>query len=182
MEGSKRRGRPGRHNEEITHKLDLLQEPPNSSQISDGRWTYHNPVDLNPNATAIRITVPQSDDEFTNLYGAVLVLTISVINADGSDLDNDTSNVTVYQAYHGDMLFQFTQLRVNNKATECIDIYGVLWYIRNLLGMMPTAKRKRLECGGGLRTARGVDNSTGVAAETERKMSMFKNTGPAVKV
>ena len=74
MEGSKRRGRKRRHDEEITHKLDLLQEPPNSSQISGGRWTYHNPVDLNPKATDIRITIPRSDDEFTDLFGAVLII------------------------------------------------------------------------------------------------------------
>ena len=129
MGGSKKRGRKRRHNEEITHKLDLLQEPPNSPQISGRRWTYHNPVDLNPNATDIRITVPQSDDEFIDLYDAALVITLSVINADGSDLDDDTSNVTVYQADHGDILFQLAQLRINNTATGYIDSYGVLGYI-----------------------------------------------------
>ncbi|MEL7523232.1 MAG: hypothetical protein AAGJ80_16730, partial [Cyanobacteria bacterium J06553_1] len=92
MEGTKRRTRRRRQDEEITHKLDLLQEPPNSSQVSGGRWTYHNPVDLNPNATDIRITVPRSDDEFTDLFGAVLIVTLSVINTDGSDLDNDINN------------------------------------------------------------------------------------------
>ena len=79
MEGSKRIGRKRRRNEEITHKLDLLHEPPNSSQLSGGRWIYHNPVDLNPNATHIRITIPQSDEEFTNLFGAVLIITLSVV-------------------------------------------------------------------------------------------------------
>ena len=94
-------------------------------------------MDLNPNATDIRITVPRSDDEFTDLYGAVLIVTLSVINADGTDLDNDTNNVAVNQADHGDMLFQSGELRINNTATEYIDSYGVLGYIQNLLGMMP---------------------------------------------
>ena len=73
MEGFERRARRRRRDEEITHKLDLLQEPPNSSQISGGWWTYHNPADLNPNATDIRITIPRSDDELTDLFGAVLL-------------------------------------------------------------------------------------------------------------
>ena len=90
-------------------------------------------MDLNPNATDIRITIPRSDDEFTDLFGAVLIITLSVVNADGSDLDNDINNVTVHQADHGDMLFQAGQLRINNTATEYIDSYGILWYIRNLL-------------------------------------------------
>ena len=74
MEGSKSRTHKRRHDKEITHKLALLQEPPNSSQISGGRWTYHNHVDLNPNATDIRITIPHSDDEFIDLFGAVLII------------------------------------------------------------------------------------------------------------
>ena len=166
MEGSKRRTRKRRHDEEITHKLDLLQEPPNSSQVSGGRWTYHNPVDLNPNATDIRITVPRSDDEFTDLYGAVLIVTLSVINADGTDLDNDTANIGVHQADHGDMLFQSGQLRINNTATEYIDSFGILGYIRNLLGMMPDAKKSRLECEGWFEDrARGSNNAAHTADE-----------------
>ena len=63
----------------FTHKLDLLQEPPNSSQISGGRWTYHNPVDLNQNATAIKITIPRSDNEVTDLFGAILIITLHAV-------------------------------------------------------------------------------------------------------
>ena len=124
MEGSKRRARKRRHDEEITHKLDLLQEPPNSSQVPGGRWTYHNPVDLNPNATDIRITIPRSDDEFTDLYGAVLIVTLSVINADGTDLDTDTANIAVHQADHGYMLFQSGQLRSTSTAMEFLGTFG----------------------------------------------------------
>ena len=134
MEGSKSRTHKRRHDKEITHKLALLQEPPNSSQISGGRWTYHNHVDLNPNATDIRITIPHSDDEFIDLFGAVLIITLSVLNADGSD--------------HGDMLFQAGQLRINTTATEYIDSYGILGYIQTLLGMMPDTKKSCLECEG----------------------------------
>ena len=82
MEGSERRAPRRRHDKEITHKLDLPQEPPNSSHISGGWWTHHNPVDLNLTATDIRITIPCSDDEFTNLFGAVLIITLSVINVE----------------------------------------------------------------------------------------------------
>ena len=42
-------------------------------------------IDLNPDATGIRITIPWSDDEFIDLFGAVLIITLSVVNADGSD-------------------------------------------------------------------------------------------------
>mgnify|MGYP001796360497 CR=1 FL=1 len=56
------------------------------------------------------------------------------------------------------MLFQTGQLRNNNTATEYIDSHGVLGYIRNLLGIMPDAKKKRLECEGWFEdNARGVD-------------------------
>ena len=113
MEYPKRRTRKRRHGEEITHKL------------AGGQWTYHNPVDLNPNATDIRITIPRSDDEFTDLFVAVLIITLSVVNADGSDLDTDINNVAVHQADHSDMLFQAGQLRINNTATEYIESYGV---------------------------------------------------------
>ena len=49
----------------------------------------------NPNATDTRITIPRSDDEFTCLFGTVLIITFSVVNADRSDLDTDINNVTV---------------------------------------------------------------------------------------
>ena len=75
MQGSERLIRKRRHDKEITHKLHLLQEPPNSSQIS-----YHTPVNLNPNANDIRITIPRSDDVFTDLYKAVLIIILSVVN------------------------------------------------------------------------------------------------------
>ena len=65
-------------------------------------------MDLNPNATDIRISIPRSDDEFTDLFGAVLIITLSVVNADDSDLDNDVNNVTVHQADHGDMLSSYS--------------------------------------------------------------------------
>ena len=170
MEGTKRRTRRRRQDEEITHKLDLLQEPPNSSQVSGGRWTYHNPVDLNPNATDIRITVPRSDDEFTDLFGAILIVTLSVVNANGNDLDDNIDNVAVNQADHGDMLFQSGQLRINNTATEYIDSYGVLGYIRNLLGMMPDAKTSRLECEGWFEDrARGGNRGAHAADEKLRR-------------
>ena len=76
MQDSKRRIRKSRYEEEIIHKLDLLQEPPNSSQISGGRWTYRKIVDLNPNAADIRITIRRSDDEFTDLFGTFLIITL----------------------------------------------------------------------------------------------------------
>ena len=142
------------------------------------RWAVDlpQPVDLNPNATDIRITVPRSDDKFTDLYGAVLVITLSVINTEGSELDTDTTNIPIYQADHRDMLFPSGQLIINNKATEYIDSYGVLGYIRNaclLLGMMPGAKKTRLECKGWFEDkARGVDIGSNAAAEKERKMKV----------
>ena len=46
------------------------------------------------------------------------------------------------------MLFQASQLRIINIATEYIDSYGVRRYIRNLLGVMPDAKKSHLECEG----------------------------------
>ena len=103
------RGAPATSSADIynfCHKLDLLQEPPNSSQKSGGIWNNHNPVDLNPNATDIKINIPGADDKFTDLFGAVLIITLSVVNANGSDLDTNIDNVTVHQANHGDMLFR----------------------------------------------------------------------------
>ena len=170
MEGYKRRGRKRRHDEEITHKLDLLQEPPDSFKISGGRWTYHNPVDLNPNTTDIRITIPRWDDEFTDLFGAILIITLSVISTAGADLGANIDNVTVHQADHGDILFQSGQVRITNTATEYIDNYGVLGYIRNLLGMMHDAKTTRLECEGWFEDkARSVALGTSDAAEKLRR-------------
>ena len=79
-------------------------------------------------------------------------------------------DVTVHQADHGDMLFQSGQLRIKNTATEYIDSYGVLGYIRNLLGMMPDAKKTRLECKGWFEdNARGVEVGTNATAEKERR-------------
>ena len=98
------------------------------------------------------LTIPRSDDEFTDLFGAVLIITLSVINTDSSDLDYDINSVAVHQADHGDMLFQAGQLRINNTATEYIDSYGVLGYMRNLLGMMPDAKKSRWSVKGDLKT------------------------------
>ena len=64
------------------------------------------------------------------------------------------------------MLFLLGQLRINNTATEYINIYGVLGYIQNLLGMMPDAKKMRLECEGWFEdNARGVNLGTNAAAE-----------------
>ena len=127
-------------------------------------------MDLNPNATEIRITIPRSDDEFTDLFGAVLIITLSVVNANGSDLDNDINNVNVHQADYGDMLFQAGQLRINNTATEYIDSYGILGYIWNLLGMMPDAKKSRLECEGWFEDrARGGNNGSHNADEKLRR-------------
>ena len=47
--------------------------------------------------------------------------------------------VICYQA------IQAEQLRINNTATEYIGSYRILGYMRNLLGMMPDAKKSRLE-------------------------------------
>ena len=68
------------------------------------------------------------------------------------------------------MLFQAGQLRINNTATEYIDSYRVLGYIRNLLGMMPDAKKSRLECEGWFEDkARGGNLDSRDAAEKQRR-------------
>ena len=137
--------------------MTSYRNQPTALKWSGGRWTYHNPVDLNPNATDIRITISRSDDEFTDVFGAVLIITLSAINTDGSDLDNDINNVTVHQADHGDMVFQSGQLRISNTATEYIDSHGILWYMQNLLGMVHDVKKSRLptKSGGGKLRALG---------------------------
>ena len=84
----------------------------------------------------------------------------------GANIDN----VTVHQADHGDILFQSGQVRITNTATEYIDNYGVLGYIRNLLGMMHDAKTTRLECEGWFEDkARSVALGTSDAAEKLRR-------------
>ena len=45
-------------------------------------------------------------------FSVLLTITLSVVNADGSDLDNNINNVTVHQADLGDMLFQAGLLRI----------------------------------------------------------------------
>ena len=78
--------------------------------------------------------------------------------------------MTLHQAEHGDMLFQSGELRINNTAPEYIDSYGVLGYIKNLLGMMPDAKKTRLESEWWLENkSRSVDLGTNATAEKERR-------------
>ena len=48
----------------------------------------------------------RSDDKLTDLFGAILIIKLSVISTAGADLDANIDNVTVHQADHGDMLFQ----------------------------------------------------------------------------
>ena len=64
----------------------------------------------------------------------------------------------------------------NNTATEYIDSYGVLWYIRSLLRMMPDAKKTRLECEGWFEVkARGVNKWR------RGKIAGFRKAGTALK-
>ena len=99
-----------------------------------------------------------------------MIVTLSVVNADGTDLDTDTNNAAVHQADHGDMLFQSGQLRINYTATEYINSYGSLRYIRNLLGMMLDAEKSRLECEGWFEDrARGGYNGVHNADEKLRR-------------
>ena len=77
--------------EEISDQLDLLREPPTHSQVTSGRWTFHNPPDLNPMASDVRIMAPRSDSEFTDLSDARLMIDYQVVQANGAAIGQENA-------------------------------------------------------------------------------------------
>ena len=155
--------------EEISDQLDLLREPPTHSQVTSGRWTFHNPPDLNPMASDVRIMAPRSDSEFTDLSDARLMIDYQVVQANGAAIGGQDA-FTCYPGDFGDLLFESAQLRINNTLVEHVDNYGVTSYIQTLLGSTPAAKSSRLKAEGWYDDdTRGRAQGTADADETVRR-------------
>ena len=154
----------------------MFKEPPISSQIEGGRWTFHRAADLNPHGSEIKINVSRSDEEFTDLSETFLVLEYKIEGINGAALNADAANINVYQGDHGDLLFNSAQLRINNTTVEYMSNYGITGYLQTLLSHTTSAKKTRLSSEGWFEDdARGANLPANNAAVVPRKQKLINS-------
>ena len=85
----------------ISSGLNLFSIPPTQRSIESGKYIdYHpiNPIDSHPinpiaegvQGTPIEFEIPSAGDEYTDLCNSLIYVRLKVVQADGTDIVNDT--------------------------------------------------------------------------------------------
>ena len=150
----------------VESELDLFKVPPTRTSRMSSEFIRVRPTTAPP-TKIYEFVVPESESKYTDLRECYFRIEGKVVKANGTDLDGDAANVTVWPVNNfAHALFETCKVDLNGVTQVYKSNYGVDAYVDTLVHQTSASKSGKLSVSGWFDDSVG---KTAAASMTERK-------------